>query len=91
VRLAAAALLIGVALALLRLAQKRPSSNYAVAAGGCVALAAWAVPGVLFGLPILAAPLLDRRWPLRARVHLVGSALLGLAVVLVPWVLVHAR
>ncbi len=90
-RLAAVCLSLGAAAFCLRMAQRRPSSNYAVAAGGFLALAAWALPAVLIGLPVLAAPLLDRRWPLRARMHLVGSALLGLAVFLLPWALVRGR
>jgi len=83
-RIAAAALALGVGIFLLRVAILRPSSNAAVLAGFCVALAAWAEPLALAGTLLLLAPLLDRRWPLRARMHLAGSELLGFGAVLLP-------
>jgi uncharacterized protein YybS (DUF2232 family) len=90
VNVAAAILLIAAAVFLMRLALRRPSSNLAVASGGCVALTAWFLPAALTAGVLLAAPLLDARWPMRARIHLAGSGLLGLAVLLLPWVLARA-
>jgi 4-amino-4-deoxy-L-arabinose transferase-like glycosyltransferase len=87
VGIAAAFLLVAAALFLLRVALRRPSANFALASGACLALTAWFLPSALLAVPVLAAPLLDRRWPVRARVHLAGSGLLGLAAVLLPWVL----
>jgi Gpi18-like mannosyltransferase len=83
-RIVLAALALGVGLFFLRVAMGRPSSNAAVLAGFCWALAAWAKPLALAALPLLAVPLLDRRWPLRARMHLAGSELLGFGAVLLP-------
>ena len=85
-RVGAAILLLAAAVFVMRLALRRPSSNLAAVSGGCVALTAWFLPSALLAGALLAAPLLDRRWPLRARIHLVGSGLLGFAVFLVPWV-----
>ncbi|MGE5275481.1 MAG: hypothetical protein ACM3SU_00660 [Acidobacteriota bacterium] len=68
----------------LRVALKRPSSNFAVLSGACLALAAWCQPAALVLSPLLSVPLLDRRYPLRARVHLTASALLGVVLVLLP-------
>jgi hypothetical protein len=81
--LLAAAILMAVAL-------RRPSSNFAVLSGGCVALAAWTRPGALALAPLLLTPLFDRRYPARMRVHLAGSAVLGLGVGLLPWALGRA-
>jgi uncharacterized membrane protein len=86
-KIAASLLLLAGALFLLRFALKRPSSNFAVFSGGCLALATWATPLALAAAPLLAAPLLDRRWPLRARAHLTASGLLGLGLLLLPWAL----
>jgi hypothetical protein len=72
---------------LLFVAQKRPSSNFAVLSGACLALAAFALPVLLWLTPLVALPLFDRRHPLRARIHLVGSALLGLGLLSLPWAL----
>jgi hypothetical protein len=83
----AALLLLSAAAWLLYFAVRRPSSNFAVLSGGCVALAVWAFPPALAVSPGLAAALLDRRWPFRARVHVFASALLGLGLVLLPWAL----
>ena len=69
---------------LLWVALKRPSSNFAVLSGACFALAASCQPAALVLSPLLAAPLLDRRHPLWARVHLTASGLLGLLLVLLP-------
>jgi len=69
---------------LLRVALKRPSSNFAVLSGACLAIAASCQPAALVLSPLLAAPFLDRRHPLRARAHLAASALLGLLLVLLP-------
>lgn len=68
-------------------ALKRPSSNFAVLSGACLALAAACQPAALVLAPLLASPLLDRRYPLRARAHLATSALLGFGGVLLPWLL----
>ena len=88
-RIAAAAFSLGVGIFFLRVALRRPSSNAAVLAGVCFALAAWAEPRALPGALLLLAPLLDRRWPLRARMHLAGSELLGFGAVLLPLLLSH--
>ena len=88
-RIASAAVALGVGLFFLRVAILRPSSNAAVVAGASVALAAWAEPLALAAIPLLATPLLDRRWPVRARVHLAGSELLGFGAVLLPRLLSH--
>jgi hypothetical protein len=75
---------------LLLAAADRPSSNLAVAAGLLTALAALTRPSALALAPFLAAPLLDRRYPPRARAHLAASAVLGFAVGLAPWTLRNA-
>ena len=66
---------------------RRPSSNFALVSGLCLALAAWAWPAALAATPLLAAPVFDRRWPLRARVPLAGSGFVGLGLLLAPWAL----
>ena len=88
-RIAAAALALGAGIFLLRVAMARPSSNAAVLTGFCFALAAWAEPLALVGTLALLAPLLDRRWPLRARMHLAGSELLGFGAAMLPRLLSH--
>jgi 4-amino-4-deoxy-L-arabinose transferase-like glycosyltransferase len=75
---------------LLLAAADRPSSNLALAAGIATALAALTRPSALVLIPFLAAPLLDRRHPMRARVHIAASALLGFALALAPWTLRNA-
>ena len=85
----AAALLLA-ACALLAAAVRRPSSNLAVLAGVCLAFAVWQRAGALAAAPLLAIPLLDRRHPFRARAHLAASALLGLGLGLLPWLLGRA-
>ena len=89
-KIAAASLLLAAALFFLRIALRRPSANFAVMSGGCIAVAAWASPLALFAAPLIAVPLLDRRWPIRARVHLAGAGLLGLAAFLLPWAIARA-
>ena len=88
-RVVLAAFAIGVGMFFLRVAVRRPSSNAAVLAGAFLALAAWAYPPALAAVPLLAVPLLDRRWPLRARMHLLGSELLGFGAALLPLLLSH--
>ncbi len=75
---------------LLLAATDRPSSNIAVAAGIALGLAALTRSSALALVPLLLAPLGDRRYPLRARAHLAGSAALGLFVALAPWTLRNA-
>jgi 4-amino-4-deoxy-L-arabinose transferase-like glycosyltransferase len=75
---------------LLLAAADRPSSNLAAAAGVLTGCAALTRPSALALIPLLAAPLLDRRYPLRARAHLASSALLGLCIALAPWTLRNA-
>jgi hypothetical protein len=74
----------------LLVAVDRPSSNAGVLAGVLLALAALTRPSALAVAPLLLAPLLDRRYPLRARVHLAASAVLGLVLGLGPWALRNA-
>ncbi len=68
----------------------RPSSNLALVAGAMVGLAALTRPAELALVPLLAAPLGDRRYPVRARAHLAGSAILGFALTLAPWTIRNA-
>jgi hypothetical protein len=75
---------------LLLVSADRPSSNFAVLAGGSLAVAALTRPSALALAPLLAAPLFDRRYPLRARAHLAASALLGFALAMTPWTLRNA-
>jgi 4-amino-4-deoxy-L-arabinose transferase-like glycosyltransferase len=75
---------------LLLAAVDRPSSNLGVASGIVLALAALTRPSALAVVPFLLAPLLDRRYPVRARAHLAGSAVLGFALALAPWTLRNA-
>jgi hypothetical protein len=88
-RIVLAALALAVGGFFLRVTIRRPSSNAAVLTGGLFALAAWAWPPALAAVPLLAAPLLDRRWPFRARMHLAGSELLGFAMAFLPRLLSH--
>ena len=71
-------------------AADRPSSNLAVASGILLAAAALTRPSALCLTPLLAAPFLDRRYPLRARAHLAASGLFGCALALAPWTLRNA-
>jgi 4-amino-4-deoxy-L-arabinose transferase-like glycosyltransferase len=79
-------LLLLAAAFLLLAASDRPSSNLAVAAGLALGLASLTRASGLVLVPLLLAPLRDRRWPARARAHIAGSAVLGLALALAPWV-----
>jgi 4-amino-4-deoxy-L-arabinose transferase-like glycosyltransferase len=75
---------------LLLAAADRPSSNLALLAGASVALASLTRPSALALAPLLAAPLADRRYPLRVRGHVAASALLGFLLALAPWTLRNA-
>ena len=66
-------------------ATDRPSANLAVCAGLFLAGAALTRPSALALAPLLAAPLLDVRWPARARAHIAAAALFGMAAGLAPW------
>jgi hypothetical protein len=63
----------------------RPSANLALCAGVLLAGAALTRPSALALAPLFLAPLLDRRWPARARAHIAGAALLGMSLGLAPW------
>ncbi|MEP6801133.1 MAG: hypothetical protein ABJC07_04295 [Acidobacteriota bacterium] len=75
---------------LLLAAGDRPSSNLALLAGAVTAAAALTRPSALVLMPLLGAPLFDRRHPPRARWHVAGSALLGFFLTLAPWTLRNA-
>ena len=75
---------------LLLAAADRPSSNLAVLAGVCLALATLTRSIGLALTPFLLAPLLDRRYPRRADLHVALSALLGFGAALLPWTLRNA-
>jgi 4-amino-4-deoxy-L-arabinose transferase-like glycosyltransferase len=75
---------------LLLVAGDRPSSGMALASGGALALAALTRPSALVLAPLLAAPLLDRRFPRRIRGAIAGSALVGFVLVLAPWTVRNA-
>jgi hypothetical protein len=66
-------------------ATDRPSANLALCAGLLLAGAALTRPSALALAPLLAAPLLDVRWPARARAHIAAAALFGMAAGLAPW------
>ncbi len=68
----------------------RPSSNFGVLAGILLALAALTRPTAMAVAPLLLAPVADRRYPMRARLHLAFSALLGVALGVAPWTLRNA-
>jgi 4-amino-4-deoxy-L-arabinose transferase-like glycosyltransferase len=70
---------------LLLVATDRPSTTLALLAGATLALAALTRASALALVPLLAAPLLDRRLPVRARAHISGAALLGFALGIAPW------
>lgn len=63
----------------------RPSSNSGVLAGVALGLSALTRPSAIALVPLLLAPLADRRYPARARLHLAASALLGFALSVGPW------
>jgi 4-amino-4-deoxy-L-arabinose transferase-like glycosyltransferase len=75
---------------LLLVAVDRPSSGCGAAAGAALALAALTRPWALALAPLLASPLLDRRFPPAIRRVLAGSALFGFALVLLPWTIRNA-
>jgi len=75
---------------LLLAAADRPSSNLAVLAGACLALATLTRSVGLALAPFLLAPILDRRHPRRADLHVAFSALLGFGGALLPWTLRNA-
>lgn len=75
---------------LLLAAADRPSTSLALASGGFLAIAALTRPSALALSPLLVAPLLDRRYPIRARWHLASSALFGFLLLLAPWTLRNA-
>jgi len=69
----------------------RPSSNAGILAGAALGLASLTRPSALVLSPLLAAPLLDRRSPLRVRGHLVASAVAGFVLALTPWTIRNLR
>ncbi len=75
---------------LLLVSTDRPSSSLALLAGGTAALAALTRPSALVLAPLLAAPMFDRRYPLRIRSHLAAAAFLGFLFTLAPWTLRNA-
>ncbi len=75
---------------LLLAATDRPSTSLALGAGALLAAAALVRPTALALAPFALAPLCDRRYPLRARAHLSGAAVLGLAAALAPWTVRNA-
>jgi hypothetical protein len=83
------ALLLGAGYLLLA-AVDRPSTSLALVAGGTAALAALTRASALALAPFLLAPILDRRYPIRARAHLAGAALVGFLFTLAPWTLRNA-
>ncbi len=68
----------------------RPSSGLALVAGFLAGLAALTRPSALLVAPLLAAPLADRRRPLRVRAHLAAAAVCGAALSLGPWTVRNA-
>ncbi|HTO76233.1 MAG TPA: hypothetical protein VMQ61_09165 [Thermoanaerobaculia bacterium] len=70
-------------------AVRRPSSNFALLSGATLALANIAVPAIVWLIPLFGLPLFFERYPLRARVHLVASTLLGFALPTIAWGLRH--
>jgi hypothetical protein len=75
---------------LLLAATDRPSTSLALASGGFLAIAALTRPSALALSPLLLAPVLDRRHPLRARSHLAASGLFGFLLLLAPWTVRNA-
>ena len=71
-------------------AADRPSTWLALVAGALLALAALTRPSALALSPLLAGPFLDRRYPARARAHIVGAAAFGFVLALTPWTLRNA-
>ena len=75
---------------LLLVAVDRPSSTLALVAGVSTGLAILTRPSALLVAPLLAAPLLDRRWPRRARAHIAAAAALGAVLAIAPWTIRNA-
>jgi 4-amino-4-deoxy-L-arabinose transferase-like glycosyltransferase len=75
---------------LLLVATDRPSSGLALTAGLFTGLAVLTRPSALLVAPLLAAPLADRRWPRRVRVHLAVAGLCGALAALAPWTIRNA-
>lgn len=75
---------------LLLIAADRPSTTFALAAGASLGLAVLTRASGLALAPFLAAPLFDRRLPLRARTHVAAAALAGLLFIVAPWTLRNA-
>jgi dolichyl-phosphate-mannose-protein mannosyltransferase len=71
-------------------ATDRPSSNLALAAGALLGLAALTRASALGLAPLLAAPILDRRFPWRLRAHLAAAGLAGFCLMVAPWTLRNA-
>ncbi len=70
---------------LLLTAADRPSSSLALFAGGALGLSALTRPSSLALVPLLLAPLGDRRYPFRIRAHIAAAALLGVLLTVGPW------
>lgn len=70
---------------LLLAAADRPSSSLALAAGAALGLAALTRASALALALLLAAPLLDRRFPFRVRAHIASAALAGFLFAVAPW------
>ena len=75
---------------LLFVSLRRPSSNFAVAAGFALGLAVLAARLFLWTTPLLLAALFDRRYPASIRRVLAGSAVFGFALPLAGWALRRA-
>ena len=75
---------------LLLAAADRPSSSLALVAGVALGLAALTRPTALPFGAFLLAPMLDRRYPARARAHIAGAGVLGLLLAVGPWTLRNA-
>jgi len=69
---------------------ERPSSTLSLVAGILTGLAILTRPSALAVAPLLAAPLVDRRWPFRARAHLAAAGILGAVLSLAPWTIRNA-
>jgi Dolichyl-phosphate-mannose-protein mannosyltransferase len=68
----------------------RPSSTLSLVAGILTGLAILTRPSALAVAPLLAAPLVDRRWPFRVRAHLAAAGILGAVLSLAPWTIRNA-
>lgn len=70
---------------LLLAAADRPSSSLALLAGAALGLGTLTRASALALAPLLAAPLLDRRLPVRVRAHIAAAGLAGLFFAVAPW------